>query len=178
LASGFERRVSAWSHGRRRFLIGAGIKAMSDAAELLAFYEAREGCLIGFRFRDFSDFKSCALDRNCAPTDQIIGKGDGVTRKFYLQKSYNQVKRSITKPEANTVVIALNGQPQTSGFSVDITKGEIDFWAAPDSDVIISAGYHFDTPVRFDSQTIDLTLEGFDAGRVGGVGLIEIRTDF
>ncbi len=63
LALGFERRSTPWAHGRPRYLIGAGIRSLDDAAALLAFFEARRGRLHGFRFKDFSDFKSCAPSR-------------------------------------------------------------------------------------------------------------------
>jgi len=59
LASGFERRSTPWAHGRRRYLIGAGVRSLDDAAALVAFFEGRRGRLHGFRFRDFTDFKSC-----------------------------------------------------------------------------------------------------------------------
>ena len=60
LASGFERRSTPWADGRRRYLIGAGLRSLDDMAALTAFFEARRGRLHGFRFRDFADFKSCA----------------------------------------------------------------------------------------------------------------------
>ncbi len=39
----------------------------------------------------------------------------------------------------------------------------------------MTAGFEFDTPVRFDTDRIDVTLEGFDAGRVVAAPLIEVR---
>ena len=42
------------------------------------FFEARRGKLHGFRFRDPFDFKSCAPSAVIAPTDQVIGAGDGI----------------------------------------------------------------------------------------------------
>jgi uncharacterized protein (TIGR02217 family) len=175
LASGFERRISPWSQGRRRYLIGAGIKSLADAAALLAFFEAREGRLKGFRFKDFSDFKSCALSQTPNATDQVIGTGNGLNTQFQLKKTYGTVARIILKPVNATVKVAIGGVAQTSGFSVDHTTGLIGFTAAPPVGAVISAGFEFDTPVRFDSERIDITLEGFDAGRVAAVSLVEIR---
>ena len=37
LASGFERRSTPWALGRRRWLIGAGLRSLADMAELTAF---------------------------------------------------------------------------------------------------------------------------------------------
>ena len=39
----------------------------------------------------------------------------------------------------------------------------------------VTAGFVFDTPVRFDADRIEVTLESFGAGRMAAVPLIEIR---
>ncbi|MGN6208631.1 phage distal tail protein, Rcc01695 family [Asticcacaulis sp.] len=173
LASGYERRISPWALGRRRYLIGAGVKSLVDAAELLAFFEAREGRLYGFRFKDFADFKSCALNVSPAATDQAIGSGDGVTTAFQLVKAYASVVRDITKPVNGTVRVAVEGVEV--GFAVDETTGIVTLAGAPAAGQTVTAGFEFDTPVRFDSERIDLTLEGVDAGRLTAVSLVEIR---
>lgn len=171
LASGYERRISPWALGRRRYLVGAGIKSLGDAAELLAFFEAREGRLYGFRFRDFADYKSCALGARPSAIDQPMATLTATT--FQLQKVYSQVARPIVKPVAGSVKIAVGGVAVTSGWSVDVTSGMVTFVSTPGG--AVTAGFEFDTPVRFDADRIDLTLESFDAGRVAAVSLIEIR---
>lgn len=175
LASGYERRISPWAQGRRRYLVGAGIKSLADAAELLGFFEAREGRLYGFRFKDFADCKSCAVNATPAPEDQALGTGDGTRTVFQLQKAYGTMLRPIAKPVAGTVRVAVAGVELMSGFMVDATTGVVTFDAAPALGAAVTAGFAFDTPVRFDSDRIDLTLEGFDAGRVAAVSLVEIR---
>ncbi len=171
LASGFERRISPWALGRRRYLVGAGIRSLTDAAELLEFFEAREGRLYGFRFKDFADFRSCALNVAPGPGDQAAGRLTATT--FQLQKAYGAVVRPIVKPVAGTVRVAVGGVEVVDGWSVDATTGVVEFEDAPGGEV--TAGFAFDTPVRFDSDRIDLTLESFDAGRVAAVSLVEIR---
>jgi len=174
LASGYEQRVSPWALGRRRYLIGAGIRRLSDASALLDFFEAREGQLYGFRFRDFADCFSGTTDQ-IAATDQNIGTGDGETVAFQLRKTYGAVIRPIHKPVAGSVLVAVNGVTQTGGVSIDPTTGLVTFEAPPSAGTAITAGFRFDVPVRFDADRIDLTLEGFDAGRVAAIPLIEIR---
>jgi len=61
------------------------------------------------------------------------------------------------------------------GFAVDETAGIVTLASAPAAGRAVTAGFEFDTPVRFDSERIDLTLEGIDAGRLTAVSLIEIR---
>jgi uncharacterized protein (TIGR02217 family) len=174
LASGYERRASPWAHGRRRYLIGAGVRSLDDAAALVAFFEARRGRLYGFRFKDFADFKSCAPSAAVAATDQAIGVGDGVATAFQLTKAYGDVAREVRKPVAGTVVAAVDGVP-TLAFTVDTTTGVITFAAPPANGAEVTAGFEFDTPVRFDTDRIDVTLEGFEAGRVVAAPLIEVR---
>lgn len=103
LGSGFERRLTPWAEGRRRYLIGAGLRSLDDMAALTAFFEARRGRLYGFRFRDFADFKSCAPGDAPAPADQRIATGDGAQRTFRLTKAYGDHERRIKKPVEGSV---------------------------------------------------------------------------
>lgn len=177
LASGFERRSTPWAHGRRRYLIGAGVRALEDAAELAAFFEARRGRLYGFRFRDFADFKSCGSKSEPGPLDQVLGKGDGARTAFQLVKAYGDVAREIRKPVGGSVRLAVAGDELgAEAFELDAATGTVVLAEPPAAGAVVTAGFAFDTPVRFDSDRLDLTLEGFDAGRVAAVPLIEVRT--
>jgi len=184
LASGFERRNSPWAMGRRRYLIGANLRSLTDMAELTAFFEARRGRLYGFRFRDFADFASCAPGGSPEATDQRLGTGDGVRTAFQLVKSYADtasgpglaVERAITKPVAGSVRVAVGGVPLSSAaFSVEAATGAVTLNVAPAPGAAVTAGYLFDTPVRFDADRLEMTLESFDAGRMAAVPLIEVR---
>jgi len=174
LASGFERRSSPWAHGRRRYLIGAGLRSLDDAAALTAFFEARRGRLYGFRFRDFADFKSCAPSAAITPGDQPLGVGDGEAVSFQLAKGAGDLVRPIRKPVAGTARVAVDGV-ETAAFAVDPATGLVTFDAAPAAGAVLTAGFEFDVPVRFDADRIDITLESFEAGRVVAVPLIEVR---
>ena len=174
LASGFERRSTPWAQGRRRYLIGAGVRSLDDAAALVAFFEARRGRLHGFRFRDFADFKSCAPSGVIGPMDQALGAGDGAASVFALAKAYGDLARPIVKPVAGTVRVAIDGT-ETMTFEVDLATGQVTFDAPPDEGAVLTAGFEFDTPVRFDTDRIDVTLESFEAGRVVAAPLIELR---
>lgn len=174
LASGFERRSTPWAHGRRRYLIGAGVRSLDDAAALVSFFEARRGRLYGFRFKDFADFKSCAPSGAVSPLDQALGEGDGATTAFALVKAYGDVARPVRKPVAGSVRVALDGA-ETFAFTVDAATGVVTLAEAPAEGAAVTAGFEFDTPVRFDSDRIDVTLEGFEAGRLVAVPLVEVR---
>ena len=176
MASGFERRSTPWALGRRRYLVGAGVRSLDDMAELTAFFEARRGPLNGFRFRDPLDFKSCAPSGAIGAADQVLGVGDGTRRMFQLAKAYGDVIRPIRKPVAGSVAAAVAGVAlEPGGYAVDSLTGELTLAVAPDEGVVVTAGFAFDTPVRFESDRMEVTLEGFAAGRLVAVPLIEIR---
>ncbi len=173
LGSGHERRSTPWAQGRRRYLIGANLRSLEDMAALTEFFEARRGRLFGFRFRDFTDFKSCGPGGAPAATDQALGVGDGVRRTFALVKAYGDVSRPITKPVEGSVLVAVGGVATT--FEVDRVTGAVTLTVPPIAGAVVSAGYVFDVPVRFDADRIEVTLESFGAGRMAAVPLIEVR---
>ncbi len=180
LGSGFERRSTPWVHGRRRYLIGANLRSLDDMAALTGFFEGRRGRLYGFRFRDFADCKSCAPGAAVGPLDQALGEGDGARTVFPLVKRYgdgeDSLERRIAKPVEGTVRVAVNGvELAAATFAVNAATGIVTLDAAPDAGAAVTAGFEFDTPVRFDADRIEVTLESFDAGRMAAVPLIEVR---
>jgi len=180
LGSGFERRSTPWAQGRRRYLIGANLRSLDDMAALTAFFEARQGRLYGFRFRDFADFRSCAPSEAITPLDQNLGVGDGVRATFQLSKGYGADEaspdRRIHKPVDGSVRVAVEGdEVDPSAFEVDLTAGVVTLSAPPAAGAAVTAGFEFDVPVRFDADRIDVTLESFAAGRMAAVPLIEVR---
>lgn len=179
LGSGFEARNTPWAHGRRRYDIGGAVRTLDELHALIGFFEARRGKLHGFRFRDFLDWKSCAPSQAPAPGDQAIGVSDGAATAFQLVKTYGSGEdayvRPIRKPVAGSVRIAVAGvEIDDEGFTIDTTTGLVTFDAAPADDALITAGFQFDTPVRFDLDRLDLSLDGFGAGRALAIPLIEI----
>src|SRR5579884_653659 len=88
LGSGAEERNARWAHSRRRYDAGYGVKTFEALSQVVAFFEERRGRLYGFRWRDRLDHSSAAPGAAVAPTDQVIGAGDGETDRFALVKTY------------------------------------------------------------------------------------------
>lgn len=113
LASGDEERNASWANSRRRYDVAYGIRRADDLAAVVAFFEARNGRLYGFRFKDWADWKSCLPSQTPSATDQVIGTGDGTTTAFQLVKAYasgaHVWNRAITKPVAGSVTVAIDG---------------------------------------------------------------------
>jgi uncharacterized protein (TIGR02217 family) len=179
LVSGHEERNASWANSRRRYDVAYGIRRADDLAAVVAFFETRNGRLHGFRFKDWGDHKSCLPSGQPSPLDQPLGTGDGVRTAFPLLKRYasgaQSWTRTIAKPVAGTVRIALGGTEQLSGWSVDITTGLVTFGSAPAAGVSVTAGFAFDVPVRFDTDTLDVTLDLERLGSIASIPLLEIR---
>ncbi|HSC17810.1 MAG TPA: DUF2460 domain-containing protein, partial [Rhizomicrobium sp.] len=113
------------------------------------------------------------------PLDQNIGTGDGTTTQFQLIKTYtsgpSSWMRTIGKPVAGTARVAVAGVEQTSGIAIDHTTGLITFDSAPATGAAITAGFEFDTPARFDTDSLSINLSNFTAGEIPSIPLVEIR---
>src|SRR5690606_29148149 len=119
----------------------------------------------GFRFRDFADFQSATPGQAIDAMDQYLGKGDGEARAFQLVKYYGDAARVIAKPVEGSVIVALSGVALApEAFAVEPTTGVVTLNVAPAEGAVVTAGFQFDTPVRFDSDRMEVTLESFQAG--------------
>ena len=174
-ASGNEYRNVNWQQARLRFDAGPGVRGDEDIGTLLAFFRARRGAAVGFRFRDPYDFSSNGMTGELTPLDQQIGTGDGATSRFELRKTYaGGEERRITRPADGTIRIAVDGIEQATGWSVE-PMGEILFDTPPQAGAAITAGYLFDVPVRFADDRLEVNRATFLAGEAPSVPLIEIR---
>ncbi len=182
LGSGAEERNSRWADSKRSYNAGYGIKSVDDLHAVIAFFEERRGRLHGFRWKDWSDYKSCAPGAVASALDQAIGVGDGVTAAFQLTKIYGSAyapwTRAITQPVAGTVLMAVDGVAQEpEAFAVNATTGMVTFVAEhiPADGAAVSAGFEFDVPVRFDTDQLEINLAQFEAGSIPHIPIVEIR---
>lgn len=181
LANGFEERNTPWAHSRRRYDAGLGLRSLEDIEKLVAFFEARSGEMFAFRWKDWTDYKSCPVGVDAAYDDQVIGEGDGETKVFALSKTYRSgeqsYQRPVVKPVLGTVRVGVSGDPMTEGvdWTVETATGEITFVVAPDVGVPVTAGFEFDVPVRFNTDRIQTSVASFQAGEVPSIPVIEVR---
>jgi len=181
LANGFEERNTPWAHSRRRYDAGLGMRSLDDIETLIAFFEARQGQLYGFRCKDWSDYKSCRPAAEIDYRDQVIAVADGAANAFSLTKTYASgdvhYQRPITKPVLGTVRIGIEGDEMREGvhFEVDTATGLVTLDRVPDAGREITAGFEFDVPVRFDTDRIQTSVASFQAGEVPNVPVVEVR---
>lgn len=181
LANGFEERNTPWAHSRRRYDAGVGLRSLDDIETLIAFFEARQGQMFAFRWKDWSDFKSARASAEVAFDDQLIAIGDSETKAFPLVKVYRSgdftYERPISKPVAGTVRLGIAQDELQEGvdYDLDLTSGVVTFGHPPDSGLEIYAGFEFDVPVRFDTDAIQTSVSNFRAGEVPNVPVVEVR---
>jgi len=181
LTNGHEERRSPWAHSRRRYDAGLGLRSLDDVAALIAFFEARAGQMHGFRWKDWADCKSCAPSAAVSFQDQEIGMGDGVRREFALGKAYasgpGRYWRPVAKPVEGTVRAGVGQVELRAGldFAVDWATGVVSFAAPPEPGALVTAGFEFDVPVRFDTDRIAVSVASFQAGDLPQVPVVEVR---
>ena len=92
---------------------------------------------------------------------------------------YSPYQRPIAKPVAGSVRIAVAGTEATAGtdFTVDSTTGLVTFLAGhvPAVGAVVSAGFMFDVPVRFDTDYLEVDLSAFAAGAIPKIPLVDIK---
>lgn len=174
LASGGEVRNAVWAGSRRRWDLGGAITKLEDLRELIAFFEARRGRLHGFRFRDVVDDRTSLPGETVSATDEEIGQGDGEQTVFELSKQYGDSARRIWKPVTGSVRVALDGIETSDGVVIDTSRGDVRFPEAPAAGVTVTAGFVFDVPVRFDTDRLETSLDGYGAGRAVQVPIVEL----
>ena len=181
LANGHEERNTPWAQARRRYDAGLGLRSLDDVERLIAFFEARQGMLHGFRWKDWADYKTCRASGAVTALDQSLGFGDGATTTFQMAKTYRSgdwtSARVIAKPVAGTVRVAVAGTElvETLAWTVDLTTGLVTFDSPPGVGAEVTMGCEFDVPVRFDTDLVQVSVASFQAGDVPKVPVIEVR---
>jgi uncharacterized protein (TIGR02217 family) len=173
-AGGGEQRNSDWADARLRFDAGPGVRAEADLHALIAFFRARRGAAVAFRFEDPFDNSSNAMTGTPAPADQVLGTGDGVRTEFALVKRYGGQVRRITRPVTGSVRVSVAGVERVSGWTLG-ALGKLSFEEPPAAGAAVKAGFRFDVPVRFAEDRLSVSRATFEAGEIVSVPLIEVR---
>lgn len=166
--AGYEYRNINSLNARNRYNVAYGIKTKDQLERLLVFFRAMRGKAVGFRFKDWLDYKVIG---------QCLAIADGKSLEFQLIKTY-QVgdffeQRKILKPVANSIKIYLDDVPVSFG-QVNISNGILTFRYPPKIQTKISADFEFDVPVRFDTDHISASIDNYDVHSMLDIPLIEI----
>lgn len=186
VSSGAESRNINWTESRHTYNAAFGIRDESYITALVNFFHTVKGKAYGFRYKDWSDYTS-SDSTTISATDQYLGTGDsediGVTgtTQFQLIKAYSagvlNTGRIIHKPVNGTVVVARDGIIENaSNYVLSTINGTINFFTGhiPLTGEVITAGFEFDVPCRFDTDTLSINLEMYQHGSTD-VPLVELR---
>ena len=120
---------------------------------------------MSFRARDITDFE---LD------DAVAEAADGTRTQFQLVKRYGSgaqsIVRSIVKPTQD-IVISVDGVVVEPQPTINTGTGKVIF-ASPPATTPHATGT-FDVPVRFDSDEIVFSIQGFEAFNMEAMTLVE-----
>jgi uncharacterized protein (TIGR02217 family) len=167
-ANGSEQRNINWFYAKARYNIATGIKESWHLEEVVEFFRVHKGRAIGFRMKDWNDYKA---------TFEEIGKGDTESKKFQLIKTYKkgpcQDVRIIKKPVEGSVQIFVNGKE--AAFDCDFKTGLVELAKIPLEGEVVAASFEFDVPVRFDIDSLNLSTESASTLGLDPIFLVEIK---
>lgn len=146
LRSGHERRNATWSAPLGKYSVIFENLYPKDHLLVIKAHHACMGCLIGFRFKDWSDYTA---------TMEPIGMGTGASQTYQLTKRYTfgalTTTKNITKPVSGTVHFYAN-KVEIFPTTFDYTTGIFTLKATSGATVYWSG--EFDVPVRFSSDEL------------------------
>lgn len=176
--AGFEYRNAEWSESRFYANVATGVRRVEDLYELHEHFHAVGGRLHSFRFQDLNDWKSCGPTVAITFEDQVLGTAIAGQTEFQLIKTYtkgllSRVK-TIKKPVSGSVRVGVDETEQESGWSVDTTKGIITFSSGLTAGQVVTAGFEYDVPVRFDTDRLPRQFRSYLSGEAN-VPIIEVR---
>lgn len=181
---GYEQRVGRRGYSLRKFNLGYQIRRQEHVYEVLSLFEACEGQVHTFPYRDRIDFKSSSPFNEPQSNDVLLGTGDGTTAAFQLRKGYTAgsttVYRTILLPVSGTLLVEVAGVLKTepTHYTVNYNTGIITFTGGniPTAGQLVKAGFEFYTKVRFDTDELNISYEGFRVGSIPNIPLIEVRS--
>lgn len=183
--SGREQVSRRWANPLHRYTLPGVVRTMAIFNAVRAHWLVMGGPAKIWPFRDPFDFASVDLESPTAvPTisfmDQVLGSGDGYRVEFQMVKEYaagsSTHVRQIYLPIVSSVIVAVGGVQQTTGWSVDRDSGVITFSLPPPSGEVVTCGFLFDVSVRFEADdSFDAVCQTFGLGGYSDLNLIETR---
>lgn len=170
--SGFTAAEIEWEQIRAKYEVTFENATPADIDEIETFFYGMRGRAMGFRYKDWSDYQIA---------NQNVFIGDGVTRSFQLFKRYTSGQytydRIIKKPISASAEISVDDVVQiyNGDFFVNSVTGAITFPSPPALGAIVRIDYiEFDVPVRFDTDSLDVSYDDFHQLSTDSIPLVEV----
>lgn len=180
--SGYEARDSRWDMAMFRYDAAGAVSSRENLYALRSFFHVVKGDWLGFRVKDWGDYKSCSPDGTPTALDQVLeasateGQTEVQLIKTYSAGGFSTIL-DIQKPVAGTVLIAVNDIPLSSGWTLGAV-GIITFSPGLSEGDVVKGGYEWDVPCRFNLglNPLPTQLKLYRAGEVS-VPIIGIRVE-
>ena len=187
---GNEYRQQLWGYSRGKWTVGHNLRTAAEYAVLIAFHRLAAGKTLGFRFRDWTDYTDGGIGVIAKNASQV---GDATNKNWQMAKLYTQTDivtgnpwnnvRLISKPEPGAIQWYLNGTPHTiggSGGTFDYTTGCLFLTGGlldplPDLTHVYTWTGTYHVPVRFDTDTPEISMDLPTAAGWKGIPVIELR---
>lgn len=166
-------RIDVQAGTRLTASIGYRHRPWAEIQRLLAFFWGRRGRYASFQVHDPSDFT--------ASSPSFSGTGNGTLAVFPVRKAYisgaGVEYRRLYRP-VGEVRVYLDAVLQTSDYTLNSTRGEVTFTTPPAEGVeVATACDAFDTLVRFDTDTLEVTLDAVNIASVSGLELTAVNDE-
>lgn len=188
--SGAESANQRWENPLHRFTLPEAVRDMETFNAVRNHWLAMRGPFHLWPWRDPLDFGSVALAvPNVAPgiseSDEALGMGDGFETEFQLYRTYSagaqQYRRKIELPIVSSVLIGFvppsdNPSYTLPDWTVSRPGGIVTFAEPIEADTILTAGFLFDTCVRFEADdSFDGVLKSLHVAGFSDLTFIETR---
>lgn len=184
--SGFSQVNINWDIPLFRADVSHGVKTIEDITKLKKFFYQVKGRAIGFRFKDWLDFR-------VIKEESAVNDGEPLTSnvlklcKVYVLDGATPSYRRITKPvnsalyPENTVLpfklyrnsILVNSYDYTIDYTTGIVTLDNDF--TYQSNDVFTFECEFDIPVRFTTDSFKANIESFNSYSWGSITVQEMR---
>lgn len=178
---GYEKRNIDWSQPMMEFNAAMGVKTDIDMANVLTFFNARQGMAHGFRYKNWANYKIDGLSR-----PWVIAVGNGTDKRLPMFKLYGQgyarMYKRLQKIVMGTVLnVRVLAEPQIedTDFTIDYNSGEIIFnTVVPNEWPVYCDALQFDEAVRFNTDNMQATIDQFNSQSLQNLPLITFRGGF
>jgi uncharacterized protein (TIGR02217 family) len=179
--SGIESANVNWSSPLGQWQLGQDIYNKKETDYLINFFNTRMGRAVGFRFKDWSDYKVQLYPG--VGTDGVATIVSSTLLQLFRRYHSNTrfIDKAVLKPVAGTVVLYRDGVAlSTASYTVDTTTGLVQVPSGTAGHIWAWTG-EFDKPARFDTDKLDANFVGYRESdgeslfEVSGLTIKEIR---
>ncbi|QJA43167.1 hypothetical protein [Phaeobacter phage MD18] len=174
---GYEKRNVDWSQPMMQFNAAYGIKTDAHIMDVLNFFNARQGRLFGFRYKNWCNYRI---------KEGVIATGDGYSKRLPLWKFYGfagsrhyKRLRKIVRGSVSGVQVGVEPVVEGVDFRIDYDAGEIVFNDPVGYGIPVRAiNLEFDEPVRFEEDSVENVIEQYNNNALNNLAMVSVRGSF